>query len=275
MVCLSELHGLWRRTLIAWPDGRADTATEVYWLQGPRRFADLRIPPGRPELGHGTCLRDLDWPMLNFMARQEGFIGHLEMSGGVAHWHRAFDYQPDNGVADRGRLAFDTGILVEQGIETPYVEHWRRKPETAQDVMALWLAAGSRVGCFIAAGSAFIYARGRAEPLPRDTTLSRLLDGATSLDEAQGLFDCEVSFGRSGAEGWRIERSSLPFREGQSLGAELDDDLESFAIDELTHEGVAIKRSWRVDAWESTRAGTLRHWFPPASELAQESENLP
>ncbi|HSD92093.1 MAG TPA: hypothetical protein VLB11_03610, partial [Methyloceanibacter sp.] len=227
MVCLSELHGLWRRTLIAWPDGREDMATEVYWLQGPRHFADLRIPPGRPELGTGACLRDLDWPMLRFMARQEGFIGHLEMSDGIAQWHRAFDYQPETGVSDKGRLSFEGDTLIEQGVETPYVEHWRREPDTAQDVMAAWLAADSRVGCLIAAGDAFIYARGRAKPLPRDTDLSCLLDTAGSLEAAQELFDCEISFGRRSGEEWRIERSSLPFREGRLLKPELDGERES------------------------------------------------
>ena len=176
MVCLNDLHGLWRRTLIAWPDGRADTATEVYWLQGPRHFADLRIPPGRPELGSATCLRDLGWPMLRFIAWQEEFIRHLETSGGVAHWHRAFDYQPETGVADKGLLALDAGLLV---------EHWRREPETAEDVTSAWLAADPLVGCFIAAGNAFIYARGRAAPLSRDMDLSRLLDRADSLEAAQ------------------------------------------------------------------------------------------
>jgi hypothetical protein len=139
MVELNELQGLWRRTLIAWPGDRFDTTTEVYWLQGPSRYADLRIPAGRPKLEAAACLRDLDWPMLRFMTLQEGFIGHLELSHSLAHWHRIFDYQPASGVADKGRLEFADDILVEHGVEASYVEHWRREAGTAQDVVALWL----------------------------------------------------------------------------------------------------------------------------------------
>src|SRR5215469_9650934 len=107
MVRLPDLYGLWRRAMIAWPDGRRDTATEVYWLQGPHHYADLRIPPGRPAHRGIACLRDLDWPMLDFMARQEGFFGKLDVAQSIGAWHRAFDYQPDTGVPDRGALAFD------------------------------------------------------------------------------------------------------------------------------------------------------------------------
>ncbi len=254
MVELNELQGLWRRTLIAWPGDRFDTTTEVYWLQGPSRYADLRIPAGRPKLEAAACLRDLDWPMLRFMTLQEGFIGHLELSHSPAHWHGIFDYQPASGVADKGRLEFADDILVEHGVEASYVEHWRREAGTAQDVVALWLAAdgSSAVGFLIAATDAFMYARGRAEPLPPNTKLSSLLDAAGSLGEAQALFDCEISFGRKGAEEWRIERSSLPFREGKRFRSEIDDDFDRLEIEDLTSDGIATKRSWRIVAWEGT-----------------------
>ena len=31
---IEDMAGLWRRALIAWPDGRQDTTTFVSWLQG-------------------------------------------------------------------------------------------------------------------------------------------------------------------------------------------------------------------------------------------------
>ena len=61
--------------------------------------------------------------MLQFMARQEGFIGHLDVADSTGHWHRSFDFQPANGVADRGSLRFEDDVLVERGVELPYVEH--------------------------------------------------------------------------------------------------------------------------------------------------------
>jgi hypothetical protein len=278
MVVLSDLHGLWRRTLIAWPDDRFDIATEVYWLQGPRSFADLRIPPGAPKHGGGSCLRDLDWPMLRFMALQEGFIGHLEIAGGIAHWHRLFDFQPQDRLADKGRLEFQNEILVERGVERPYVEHWRREPTSDPEVVALWLSAGPAqrpIGCLIATAEAFIYARGRALPLPRGTTLSNLVDDALSLRAAQDLFDCEISFGRRGPQGWRIERSSLPFRAGQSLAPAIDGAGRSLAVGDLTAEGKAFRRAWRIAARESTAAAFPFDWFAfhPAG-IATRSQEL-
>jgi hypothetical protein len=42
------LTGLWRRSLIIWPDGRRDETTDVAWLQGERASIDLRQPAGLP-----------------------------------------------------------------------------------------------------------------------------------------------------------------------------------------------------------------------------------
>ena len=270
MVSLHDLCGLWRRTLIAWPDGRADTETEVFWLQGPRHYADLRIPAGRPGSAQAACLRDLDWGLLRFMARQEGFFGHLDVVNSIGEWQRAFDYQPSTGAADRGTLAFENGMLVERGIEQPYVEHWSR-PSAPGGAMALALATETGTpGCLIAADDAFIYARGRAAPLPHGVTLDRLIDDAASLEAAQDLFDCEISFGRRYGGVWRIERSSLCFREGAALSLALDGDAGLLAVDDLTPEGTRVKRTWRITGHESTNNVPLAVWFgPDATQVAR------
>jgi len=45
---IQDLQGLWRRSLIAWPNGVDDT-TEVRWLQGTEVYVDLRQPAGLPD----------------------------------------------------------------------------------------------------------------------------------------------------------------------------------------------------------------------------------
>jgi len=264
MVFLSDLSGLWRRSLLIGPDGRTDTTTEVYWLQGPSLYADLRLPRGRRKLGPSRCLRDLDWPMLRFLARQEGFFGHLDVSGTIAHWHRTFDYQPQTGAADKGRLEFEGDILIEHGVEWPYLEHWRREPQPAQIAVAMRLldVSSSAEGCLVAAGDAFIYARGRSEPLPANTDLAQLVENSPSLATAQDLFDCEISFGRREGAAWRIERSSLPFREGCLLGPALDAAPATLSVDDLSPEGEPTRRRWRIGAWESLPASAPENWFP-------------
>ena len=283
-VSLRDVCGLWRRTQIAWPDGRTDADTEVFWLQGPRHYADLRVPAGRPACPGATCLRELDWPMLRFMARQEGFFGRLDVVASVGQWHRAFDYQPDTGIADRGALAFQDGILIERGIDLPYVEHWSRR-SGAGDVLALSLAAeGEAVrGCLVVAGDAFIYARGREQALPRGINLTQLVDGAASLQAAQDLFDCEISFGRRHGGHWRVERSSHCFREGATLSPELDNAAGSVVIDDVSAEGARFKRTWRITEDESSIAAPLSNWFklrarhdvPAPSEPARTMNTAP
>ena len=249
MISLCDLGGLWRRTLIAWPDGRTDTTSEVFWLQGPRRYADLRIPAGRPA-ADVACLRDLDWTMLRFMARQEGFFGELTVSNSVGYWDRVFDYRPDTGAADCGALVMDRNILIERGIEQHYTELWSRSC-AGDDAMTLALQGETgALGCLVVAGDAFIYARGRATALPRGATLSELIDGAASLQAAQDLFDCEISFGRRRAGGWHIERSSHSFREGATLAPAFDGVAGSLVVGDVAPDGTPIKRPWRVIADE-------------------------
>jgi hypothetical protein len=250
-VSLSELQGLWRRRLMSWPEGKADTTTEVYWLQGPKFYADLRIPAGRPE-SKATCLCELDWPMLHFLARQEGFFGTLDVAASIGHWHRIFDYQPTTGREDRGHLAFEHEVLIERGAEAPYVEHWVREAED-NGAMALSLAAKGYIACLITAGEAFMFARSRGTPLPLEADLSACVEQAGSLENAQALFDCEITFGRVIDQQWRIERSSLPFREGQMLRPDICADTGKLLLDDITRKGLFLRRVWTITSTEGSR----------------------
>jgi hypothetical protein len=255
MIHLHELGGLWRRTLIAWPDGRSDTGTEVFWLQGPSLYADLRVPAGRPA-ADAIGLRDLDMTMLRFMATQEGFFGPFNVADDIGEWQRTFDFRPDNGLGDRGTLAFDDGMLVERGIDAPYVEHWERAH--GGEAMALLLESDTGTpGCLVAVGDSFIYVRGRAKSLPVGAILARLVDAAASLRAAQDLFDCEISFGRRQAGDWRIARSSHGFREGAALAPMLDAAAGSLSVADVMPDGEPMRRAWRVTAQE----GVSSRWF--------------
>jgi hypothetical protein len=260
MIHRHDLGGLWRRRLIAWPDGRSDSDTDVLWLQGPSLYADLRIPVGRPACADARCLRDLDLAMLRFMARQEGFCGRFDVTGGIGTWQRIFDFQPDTGIGDRGTLVFENGVLVERGIDSAYVEHWVRAE--AGEVIAVELGSEAGTpGCLVAAGESFIYARGRAVALSSGTTLPQLIDDAASLPAAQDLFDCEISFGRRHGSDWRIERSSHGFREGASLSPVFDEAARTLSIADRTPDGAPMTRTWRVGAQE----GALSRWLPSGS----------
>jgi hypothetical protein len=260
MVHLHDLGGLWRRRLIAWPDGRSDSETQVYWLQGPSLYADLRIPARRPANRRITCMRDLDRTMLRFMARQEGFFGRFDVDESIGQWQRAFDYQPDTGIADKGALTFEDGVLIERGVDGSYVEHWSRTESGEAIALALATETGT-LGCLVAVGDSFIYARGRTAPLPCGGPLSQLVEDAPSLEAAQDLFDCEISFGRRHGGGLRIERSSHCFREGASLSPALEEPTSRLGVDDLTAEGVPFKRVWRITGQELSSGAPLSRWF--------------
>jgi hypothetical protein len=261
MIHLHDLGGFWRRTLIAWPDGRSDRDTEVFWVQGPSLYADLRIPAGPPLIPYARCLRDLDWAMLRFMAHQEGFFGRFDVINDVGQWQRAFDYQPDNGVMDRGALAFEDGILVERGIDVAYVEHWARRACNGAAVALALKTTGGVAGCLVAAGDAFIYARGRTAALPHGATLSTLIDNAVSLQAAQDLVDCEISFGRRHGGDWRIERSSHCYREGADLAPAFDGPAGTLVVNDLTAGGGPMRRTWRIVSVETSNDTPLPRWF--------------
>src|SRR5262245_65035312 len=91
---VTELQGLWRRSLISWPGRNSDTTTTVRWLQGPRAYVDLRQPAPRPDFSHARALDDLTLEDCLWLAHQEGFAGHLGFDGTWFEWHREIDFQP-------------------------------------------------------------------------------------------------------------------------------------------------------------------------------------
>ena len=246
---VANLAGLWRRSLLAWPDGRRDTATWVRWLQGPSLYIDLRQPVGRPDFSAAAGLDDLDLPQIAWLAGQEGFAGELLFEDGFFEWRREVDFQLTATYSDRGSLCFVDGVMVEEGKDTPYIEHWHRDVERTQPVCAVRMedpTNGCR-GFIVRYGDIFMYARGRNISAPAGMSLIDCVAAAPSAAAARSLVDCEISYGTITAKGWRIEHSSLPFKErrilnprqpsGRSIGMSVSD------VDRLGQE---IERRWVI-----------------------------
>ncbi|HYP64320.1 MAG TPA: hypothetical protein VEQ16_10540, partial [Acidocella sp.] len=79
---VAALGGLWRRTLLRTAEGD-DTRTDVFWLQGPSLFVDLRQPPDRPDFSHVQGLDDLRREDCQWLARQQGFAGIFTQQDGI------------------------------------------------------------------------------------------------------------------------------------------------------------------------------------------------
>lgn len=246
MVEISDTFGLWTRSLIRWPDGRQDTTTFAGWLQGPTLFADLRQPADPPSFDGVTCLDDLGPAHFGWLARQEGFAGRFVRVGTAFEWQRSIDFQCMSVNSDAGYLNFEGDVLVEQGRDVAYVEHWHRADRRIAPLFAARLQdPGGRQGMIVRAGTIFMYVRDRAEPLAFNGSLSDMV-ADSSAAEARALLNCEISLGHVSGDVWTIERSSLPYRVGTTLSASLSVDRTGVSVSDVADNGVAFTRDWAI-----------------------------
>jgi hypothetical protein len=257
MLSLTDMPGLWHRTLLVRADATRDITTWVAWLQGPTLFADLRQPAGRPSFVGVRALGGLSGEQVAWLAEQEGFAGRLEQDGEFFVWRRMLDFQPAASMPDSGRLYLDGPIMVEKGRHSPYVEHWQR-----QDVGSAPCAAAQLrdpvTGCkaiLVRAGTAFMYARASASAsLPAGARLSDGLAAAPSLAAARELVDCEISFGHVIGRNWQIERSSLPYREGAEVALQWTPGGQRCSTADIAADGGLARRNWEVVESEGDEA---------------------
>ncbi|MEO8602614.1 MAG: hypothetical protein ABI629_08565 [bacterium] len=203
--------------LDTYADGRVDDTTLVYWLQTASAFADIRIPAQRPDLRDRGAVDRLDAVDCRALVEQGGVAGWTALDGDRCGWHRGIDFQPSTGVPDEGHLRREDGLLIETGVHEAYVEVWEPQPCGVGSIGAIELPLDDgRRQMLVVCGEVFLFARDRPQPLPPAPSLAVLLDRAGDRQaEIVDLLACELSFGRRGgdAAGWRIGRSTIPFRE--------------------------------------------------------------
>lgn len=157
----------------------------------------------------------------------EAFAGQLQLDGDEAEWLREIDYRP-TGLADRGRLEDHGDLLVEHGLEADYIEYWQREAGSRADVWATRLSAVDGKAILVRCGNRFGFALG-GEALP------------------------EVSTGTVTANGWRIERSTLPSRIGTVLtGCRADILSGDLVLAVADAAGEPILRPFRLHDTEGT-----------------------
>jgi hypothetical protein len=246
---IADITGLWRRSLIRWPDGNLDTTTSVFWLQTPTLFVDLRQPADRPSFSDVNCLRDLRRDHLGWLARQEGFAGEIHFDGAYFEWQRQIDFQPVAPFPDAGRFWIEADRMIEEGRDVPYIEHWHRAAQCQEPCVGVRIqdVPGGRLGFVVRIGNVFMYARRRLVEAPLQGKLIDCIEQADNMTEAQDLVDCEISFGRIERGGWRIERSSLPYKENQLLGFHADESQTGLvSTTDVTPSGEPLACHWQV-----------------------------
>ena len=207
-----DLIGLWGRRLLVEPDGTRDTETIVWWLQTEHLFVDIRVPADRPDFSGITGFDACDETMLAYLARQEGFAGHLEHRPGALAWRRAIDYRPLGGPPDEGYMRWDgPDSFTETGMHVPYLEEWVQwmVDDARNQTVQHWPAPSEPL--FVRAGPIFMRAQDhRPQPVPPGLS--------EAVRRPMELLNCEISFGRVDPNGVaRIELSTLPWLEGSEL----------------------------------------------------------
>lgn len=223
------LLGVWTREWERDAQGQHDDA-EVYYLQAPGYFADLRIQRNRPPAGDATAIAQLDVAGRDSLAGSLGFAGRTAYARGIMHWQHEFEFQPPDGTEDAGYARpAGPGRMRETGLDGSYVEAWRRLDDGGGRFLVLRAAgAGRERQLLVLAGDHYIYVRDREAPLPRAESMRALVAARPEL--AASAPDCEFSYGRikGGEAPWQVRRSTLPWREGGTLPPALAGIAQSF-----------------------------------------------
>lgn len=216
--------GVWQRSHLETAQVR-DSESLVLWLQTGHWHADLRIPARRPDFSGITRLVDCSDEQLAWLATQQGFCGVTQVEGEQCSWHHQVDFQPAKKQRDIGRMLFEGERIFETGIETDYLEVWNRLQRSRGGTAALELLMEndeipSRPTWLLIAGDCFIYVQGRPQQHQGTTGPHSRIETKAQASRSHLLdqVDVEISFGyRYGPAPWRIDHSTLPFREGQLL----------------------------------------------------------
>lgn len=215
--------GLWQRLILQKDGMPADVTSNVFWLQTRSWHADIGVPASRPDFSQQTSLEDFDREHLLWLAGQQGFIGLTEVEGEICSWERKADFQPPTGRRDMGRMVFvDADTIVETGIESRYLQIWERVPG-GEGFSAVLQRTGERehptdlAEWMVFVGEYAMRVRRRAAPnLPQADSLLAL---GVNADDAKlrAMVNFNISFARQTPMGWRIQLSTLPFREGSMM----------------------------------------------------------
>lgn len=255
---LKELGGLWSRRLIVLPDGARDDTTWVRWLQGQSLYVDLRQPKDRPDFTGVSCLSGLMPDHMDWLSRQQGFAGELVQTGDIFEWQREMDFQPKAARADRGYLWFEDEVLIEEGVEVAYHEDWVGQHIKTEPMLTMRLTdpLDDTQAQLVRVGDVFMLCRDRQMALPPHMSLRDCVKGCTTIREAQSMLDMEISFGAISRNHWRIERSTLPFREGDDLSVTQLPRQESrlHTMERTAGQSGSRERIWSIESIEGSIA---------------------
>lgn len=222
--------GVWQRHLLETTASKDDSSL-VFWMQTQHHHIDIRLPITRNKISSVAALADYTDADLLILAQQQGFAGVTQVEIGnektsdVCQWLREIDFQPATGTRDIGKMLFtDENTLIETGLDSAYLELWRRLENGQSPVSFAFVNGVNHAGLVVPAyqmrvGRYVAYARPRCSVLPKASSLLACIDiHQPSREQLLNWLDMEISFGEIVDEKhWEIKHSTMPFKEGTSL----------------------------------------------------------
>jgi hypothetical protein len=253
-----KMIGCWERLSIRFSDGTEDKTTRVIWLQTLSGIGDIRILVSRPHLRDRKGLADCSKDELLKLAEQDCFCGITLFDPDAkpfptASWPTEaylFRFQPVITFPEPGWIEWRNSgtCMIEKAPSGAYEEDWRLRPDSRSFAAHLTKRDAAHTTCLYVAGEHAVYARNRRANLPSHKTLLELAQEAQyERDRLEELVDCEFSYARRAGSGddYTIVVSTLPWREGKSLGYPWLQDLASRA---KNIEGSVLGDNWSLES---------------------------
>lgn len=214
MIQVQDIQGHWHR---AWLKSLAlnDCDTTVHWMQCGALYADIRIPPNRPDVRGATALADLPNATLMALLRAEGFAGAVELREDVCTWHREINWHGRPEGEDSGYLEFNrSDQLTETGVLGDYAELWNRRANNPSH--AMHLMAGAAHAYVVTIGQRFLFGVGLPEAENSRNMIAALEAGQRTW-ALQEQFRHVFAFGRWDGACGLAEICTNPLLEGHPV----------------------------------------------------------
>jgi hypothetical protein len=228
-----------------------------YWLQTHRLHAMIDIPADRPDFAGRRGWEDFSDAELMILAQQGGVAGACIAAEDILHRRRQVDYLPQRGQPFLRRLRREGNLLTDVSLNGQHPWVWECLADGSQMLVGLRFhdvemgGAGDQCrGYLLVVGPYFMYVRDRFVATQRAESLALLAElKGFSRSQLVDVLDFELSFGRREKdEPWRIELSTIPFREGRQL---MTDEVLQRIIAQAGRGPERIRRAGRV---------FLRYW---------------
>ncbi len=278
--------GCFKRRCITFYDGRSDTSTEVFWLQGRNMTIDLRLPPQIHQVKQNW--RQADQQKRYQLSNYEGWSADSRWHAEQLSWSGGVSFQQHSRWPEPAILQRVGDCMMEFAPSGVYVEDWRLQSCSAGPLISLRLVeerdeTGNlrhQGGALIICGNWAGLVLGRAQDLPLcpNGQLRELIKLNPDQNVLEAAFNFETSIGRGNLDDGYIIEHSLDINRMGELLFSLDGfeyDVQNNEIRQTIHtDKITLLRRFTIDSIETCHPFTKnsecqvfgKTWFHQESE---------